>query len=305
MEMPDPVTGTGDVIVDVAAACALPYSAEVSSGERRYLLILSVAPGAGAIGRVRAVGPDTTRLRVGDWVHCYPTVRARRRADNRHHITGVERARTRRPRPATQLPSRLLRRTNAHADRERVPARRLRPRRRWALDRAGAVARAFRWLAGRELQAHRDAGGATGNFCDAGVAVALAMGATCVVAPGRNKAMLDELASRSGPWVRPVRLTGDEAGNRIRIVAAAPGSIDCVLDILPPSVNARAVRAPAMTVREYGRVVLTGGVGMFRGRRPGAPLFVDPAQLDQRHRPVDVQTRRERPPDRARTRRPY
>lgn len=30
--LPDPVLGTGDVIVDVAAAAALPYSAEVFSG---------------------------------------------------------------------------------------------------------------------------------------------------------------------------------------------------------------------------------------------------------------------------------
>jgi alcohol dehydrogenase len=57
----------------------LPYAAEVFSDERRYQLTLPVIPGAGAIGRVRAVGPDATRLAVGDWVSCDPTVRARRR----------------------------------------------------------------------------------------------------------------------------------------------------------------------------------------------------------------------------------
>jgi alcohol dehydrogenase len=34
-------------------------------------------PGAGGIGRVRALGPDATRLAVGDWVFCDPTVRSR------------------------------------------------------------------------------------------------------------------------------------------------------------------------------------------------------------------------------------
>ena len=45
----------------------------------------------------------------------------------------------------------------------------------------------------------------------------------------------------------------------------APGPIDCVFDILPPSVSATVVRAAAMAVRPYGRVVLMGGVGMLGG----------------------------------------
>jgi hypothetical protein len=46
---------------------------------------------------------------------------------------------------------------------------------------------------------------ATGSFGGAAVAVALAMGAGCVVAPGRNEAMPGELVRRLGPWVRPVK----------------------------------------------------------------------------------------------------
>jgi alcohol dehydrogenase len=34
---------------------------------------------------------------------------------------------------------------------------------------------------------------------------------------------------------------------------AAPGPIDCVLDILPPLAPVTAVRAALMTVRPYGR----------------------------------------------------
>ena len=52
---------------------------------------------------------------------------------------------------------------------------------------------------------------------------------------------------------------------------AAPGQIDCMLDILPPSAPARATRAAAMTVREFGRVVLMGGVGMLGGEDLGLP----------------------------------
>src|ERR1700728_1402605 len=75
--LPDPALGTGEVIVDVVAAGVLPYADEVFSGERKYLLELPVAPGCGAIGRVRAIGPDATRLAVGDWVYCDPTIRCR------------------------------------------------------------------------------------------------------------------------------------------------------------------------------------------------------------------------------------
>ena len=66
--LPDPSLGTGEVIVDVVAAPVLSYMKEVISGERQYLFDLPQVPGAGAIGRVKSVGPDSTRLSVGDWV---------------------------------------------------------------------------------------------------------------------------------------------------------------------------------------------------------------------------------------------
>ena len=75
--LPDPVLGTGEIIVDVVATRVLSYANEVFSGERKYLLELPVVPGPGAIARVRAVGPDATHLATGDWVYCDPTVRSR------------------------------------------------------------------------------------------------------------------------------------------------------------------------------------------------------------------------------------
>src|SRR5215468_6495113 len=72
----DPAIGTGEVLVDVVAAPVLSYTGEVLSSARRYLLPTPVVPGAGAIGRVRAVGPGATRLRPADWVFCDLTVRS-------------------------------------------------------------------------------------------------------------------------------------------------------------------------------------------------------------------------------------
>ena len=45
----------------------------------------------------------------------------------------------------------------------------------------------------------------------------------------------------------------------------APDPIGGVPDLLPPSAGTAPVRTAAMTVREYGRVVLMGGVGMLGG----------------------------------------
>ena len=264
----DPRLGTGEVIVAVVAAGVLPYMKEVLSGERKYLLNLPVVPGAGAIGRVRAVGPDATRLAVGDWVACDPTVRSRDDAVTPDiTLQGLS------ARGEGGLRLQKYFHHGSFAEQMLVPTENAIPI--GPLDPSEAA----RWTAlnlllvpyGGLLAADLKAGetvlvsGATGNFGSAGVAVALAMGAGCVVAPGRNEAMLEELASRFGPRVRTVKLTGDEAEDRVRMQQASPGPIDCVLDLLPPSATTKAVRAAAMSVRQFGRVVLMGGVGMLGG----------------------------------------
>jgi alcohol dehydrogenase len=266
--VPDPTLGTGEVIVDVVAAGVLPYTAEVLSGERQYLLTLPVAPGAGAVGRVRAVGPDATRLAAGDWVLCDPTVRSR--DDARTPDITLQGASARGD-GGLHLQKHFGQ--GSFAEQLLVPTENAVP--------LGSIdpAQAGRWTAlgvclvpyGGLLAADLKAGetvlvsGATGNFGSAGVAVALAMGAGCVIAPGRNQDMLAELESRFGSRVRTVSLSGDEDVDRDRMKRAAPGPIDVVLDLLPPSVGTTPVRAAAMTVREYGRVVLMGGVGMLGG----------------------------------------
>ena len=266
--VPDPVLGTGEVIVDVAAAGVLPYANEVFSGARKYLLALPVIPGAGAIGRVRAVGPDATRLTVGDWVSCDPTVRSRDDALTPDiTLQGLS------ARGDGGLRLQKYFHDGSFAEQIRVPTENAIPI--GAIDKADAA----RWCAlnpllvpyGGLLAANFQPGetllvsGATGNFGSAGIAVALAMGADCVVAPGRNEAVLADLSRRFGRRVRTVKLTGDEDKDRERMKQAAPGPIDIVLDLLPPEAPAKAVRAAAMTVREYGRVILMGGVGMLGG----------------------------------------
>lgn len=80
-----------------------------------------------------------------------------------------------------------------------------------------------------------------------------------------TRRVLDDLKSRFGDRIRTVTLTGDGDTDRAAMQAAAPGAIDVVLDLLPPDAGTGPVRAAAMTVRPYGRVVLMGGVGMLGG----------------------------------------
>ena len=266
--MPDPVLGTGEVIVDVVAAPVLSYAQEVFSGERQYSIELPMVPGCGAIGRVRQTGPDATKLQRGDWVFCDPTVRSR---DDALMPDIVLQGWSARGEGGKQLQRHFH--DGPFAERLRVPTENA--------VRIGDIPRAdaARWCAlntllvpyGGLLASNLRAGeivlvsGATGNFGSAGIAVALAMGARCVVAPGRNARALADLERRFGERVRTVALTGDEATDRTRMQQAAPGPIDCVIDLMPPSVPATTVRAAVMAVRPYGRVVLMGGVGMLGG----------------------------------------
>src|SRR5882762_8514079 len=271
--LPDPVLGTGEIIVDVVATRVLSYANEVFSGERKYLLELPVVPGPGAIARVRAIGPDATHLAAGDWVYCDPTVRSRDDALNPDITLQGWSARGE---GGLRLQKHF--RHGSWAERMLVPTENVKP--------IGAIAEAdaASWCAlgtllvpyGGFLAANLRPGetvlvsGATGNFGSAAVAVALAMGAACVVAPGRKETALDDLGRRFGRRVRTVKLGGNEDSDRERMKQAAPDGIDCVLDILPPSAPASAARATIMTVRPYGRVALMGGVGMLGG--PGLDL---------------------------------
>ena len=261
--VPDPVLGTGEVIVDVVAAGMLAYAGDVYSGKRQYLLELPIVPGSGGVGRVRAVGPDATRLAVGDWVFIDPTVRSR---DDAVVPDIILQGLTAGSPEALRL--QRFYHDGAFAEQVRVPTENASPigdidpadAGRWyALGRmlvpyGGLLA--GRLLAGETLLVN----GATGAFGSSGVIVGAAMGAARIVATGRNAEVLADLERRFGGRVRTVQMSGNEDEDRRRIQRAAAGPIDVVLDLLPPEAKPSWVRAAALAVRPYGRVVLMGGI---------------------------------------------
>ncbi|WP_395292518.1 alcohol dehydrogenase catalytic domain-containing protein [Kitasatospora hibisci] len=267
-EIPDPVAGGGEVVVEVLATSVPPYAEEVFSGRRKYPLEPPVVPGPGGVGRVVSVGPDATRLRVGDLVWVDPTVRSR---DDALTPDITLQGWSSRGEGGARLARHLH--DGSFAELMRVPTENVHPLPAEASDDPARWSSVGVYLIpyGGLLAGGLEAGetllvsGATGNLGSAAVATALAMGAGRVVTPGRNRAVLGLLADRFGPRVRPVELIGDEATDRAAMSAAAEGPIDMVIDLLPPSAPSPVVRTAAMTVREYGRVVLMGGVGMLGG----------------------------------------
>lgn len=262
-DVPEPTSSAGDVVVEVAATKVLAYAGDVFSGARGYLLTPPVVPGAGAIGRVVAVGPDAAQLAVGDWVFCDPTVRAR---DQALSPTTILQGLTAGDARGVRLQAWMH--DGTWAERVRVPTENAAPI--GPIDPADAPAwatlgnylvpyggfDAVRLQPGEVVVVN----GATGAFGSAAVAVALALGAVRVVATGRSTGVLDRLAERFGPRVRTAPMRVDEESDLARIVEAAGAPIDVVLDILPPAASPVQVRAAMRSVRPGGRVVLMGGV---------------------------------------------
>lgn len=261
--VPEPVLGTGEVVVDVAAAPVASYAINVFNGSRNYPLELPLIPGPGGIGRVRATGPDATTLRPGDWVFVDSTIRSRDNIASPEQILLGWTYRT----PAA-LPLHRYFHHGSFAEQMLVPTENATPIGHIEPSDAGrwtVLARLlvpFGGLLAGGLQAGETLviNGGTGGFGGAGVAVALAMGAGRVVITGRNRGTLEDLARRHGGRVRTVPFSGDEARDRNAICDAADGPVDMVLDFLPREASAAQVRTAALAVRRGGRVILMGGL---------------------------------------------
>jgi alcohol dehydrogenase len=266
--MPDPVAAAGEVVVEVRAAPVLPYAKEVFHGSREYPLTPPMVPGCGAVGRVLQTGPDATRLKPGDWVFCDPTLRPR---DDLLTSDAALQGWDARGEAGAILQRHFL--DGPFAERMRIPTENAiylgeleeSDASDWCA--VNTLLIPFGGLQSIDFQPGETllVNGATGHFGSAAVAVALSMGASKVIACGRNEPRLKDLTSRFGERVATVALTGDEVTDAAEIRAAGHGLIDCVLDFLPPSANARAARTAIMSVRPNGRVVLMGGVGLQGG----------------------------------------
>ena len=264
-ELPDPTATDGTVVVDVVAAPVLPYAREVFSGERPMLFEPPFVPGTGAVGRIGALGEGATSLKVGDWVYCDPTVRAR---DSQSlapiYLQGLTAG------GPEALPLLRQYRNGSWAEKMKlplecvVPLGHIDPADAASWLTVGTMMVPFGGLTSVDLAPGETAviNGATGSFGSAAVAVALAMGAAKVVAVGRSVDALAALVDRHGARLATVRSQGSGDSDAAAIRAAAGGPIDVVFDILPPQADPALTTAAIASIRPGGRISLMGGIGM-------------------------------------------
>jgi len=260
-EVPDPELMPGAAVVRVLSAFVPPYFAEMIDGRVGYPLPpLPFTPGMDTIGEVLEVAADVSGLEVGQRVFCdhfYNAVNIGGRAESCYVGAFGKGA-------ASQ---RILARwrDGSFAERLMLPAECFTP-----LGSASAIDPAllvrlgwFGTCYGALLRCDFLPGGtvvvnaATGLVGTAGLLLVLAMGAGKVVACGRRRPLLEELAGVDPERVVTVPLSGtDEDEDAIRRAAGgADLLIDAVGDIADPAPSARALRS----LGPYGTALLVGG----------------------------------------------
>jgi alcohol dehydrogenase len=104
--------------------------------------------------------------------------------------------------------------------------------------------------------------GATGAYGGAAILLALALGAGCVVAAGRNQRKLESITRAGGSRVVPVILSGDIDNDAERLRAAAGGGADIAFDMVGGARDPNATLAALRALRREGRLVLMGSMSV-------------------------------------------
>ncbi|PGG96042.1 hypothetical protein AJ79_09757 [Helicocarpus griseus UAMH5409] len=262
---PTPTPTPGSVVVKVLHA-ASDYLHDKSSV---FTHPFPSIPGALAIGRVAATGPDTTSLSVGQLIMLEPSVRARDNEDVRilwgvfdggsESSRGFVERNWKDGMLAEYVKAPL---ENCWALNETVLCGELgyKTAELLALTRFPVPYGGFRSV-GLSAGETVVVAPATGTFSGAAVGVAVAMGAR-IVAAGRNLKALERLREiHGGDRVKIVQLTGETVKDTAAVKEAAGGWVDVFMDFSPPqATGATSMRSGMMALRPYGRAVLAGFV---------------------------------------------
>ncbi|KAH7141248.1 hypothetical protein B0J13DRAFT_445605 [Dactylonectria estremocensis] len=274
--LPVPTAGPGSVVVRVLATQANPNLVKMlrsDAGAHAFTQPRPLVAGGSFIGRVAAIGPDTTALAEGRLVVVEHFVRGR-------DDSGVKILWSMHDgdSPASKK-LHLAWRNGSYAEFVRAPLENT-----YVLDEErlcspvsdGGLGYSvndlthfiaqlvpYGGLRGANLQAGETVviSPATGFFSGSAIAVAMAMGAN-VVAVSRSKDGLARVKS-TFPTVRTVQLSGDNKTD-ISAITTASGTHapDVFLDLSPPAATGSAgVTACMMSVRPNGRIVLMGARG--------------------------------------------
>jgi alcohol dehydrogenase len=275
VELPDHPPPFGGATIRMQAAPILSYLKRVIEGRLGYSLpVAPFTPGTSGIGVVEAVGPGVHHLTPGQRVlldsHLVADERVREPAQI---LIGLTATRSSGFGGIADAALALQREwpNGTYAERAYMPASVLTPV-PVALDHMpGEKLIGFGKFAvpyGGFLRAGLQAGetvivnGATGYFGSAAVILALTLGASRVVAMGRDKAALSAVAKAGGPRVATVATSGDRAKDTAALIEAANGRADMALDIVGRANSSVATLASLYALRRGGRLAMMGSASV-------------------------------------------
>ena len=265
VDLPVPEPAPAGAVVRMQAAPVLSYLKQVLDGSLSYSLPPSpFTPGTNGIGVVEAVGSGVYHLKPNQRVLLNPHLVVDERTPEPEQILiGLTATRPSETARALQtqwrdgtfaeiahMPASVL--TPMPSSLDNVPAERLAGLSKLLVPYGGLIRAQL--SAGETVIVN----GASGYFGSAGVLVALAMGASCVVAAGRNQAALDTVATVGGPRVKTVHLTGDTAADTAALVRAAGDHVDVALDLIGRAQSSVSTGAALHALRRGGRLVMMG-----------------------------------------------
>ncbi|KAF1958097.1 NAD(P)-binding protein [Byssothecium circinans] len=269
--LPIPGAVHGSAVIKVLCSSVVSYSKDVFNGKRQYPYSAPLVPGTSGIGRIHALGPDSTALKVGQLVYFDPTVRSRDNPDEDAFLVGFMGGFT----AGSQRLHREVWRDGSWAEYCRVPLEVV-----FALDEGTLIGEGglgykdsdlaslvgylvpYGGLRSINLQAGETVvvAPATGGFGGSAVAVAVAMGAR-VVALGRNERSLEALTREFGARVKAVKIADSVEEDIVAIKQAAGGSVDAVLEILPAeAAKSTVIKSCIGALRTKGRISIMGGI---------------------------------------------
>ncbi|CAM1502695.1 Fc.00g074710.m01.CDS01 [Cosmosporella sp. VM-42] len=271
---PFPSPTHGSITVQVLATAANPNLIRLlrgSEGSHQMSQPRPLIPGSNAIGRIVAIGPDATSLKVGQLVAVEPFVRGRD-DPNVQILWGFMDGMS----EATKKFHRDVWRDGTYAQYVRTPLENAYPLNEKLLcgdvkdggfgyainDLIHALPHSIPYAGLRSINFQAGetliVSPATGLFSGAAISVALAMGAN-VIGVSRSAEGLARVKS-TFPSIRTVEFTGDVQADTAAIIAAAGGPADAFLDLSPPAATGSSgVTSCMLAVKNYGRIVLMGG----------------------------------------------
>jgi alcohol dehydrogenase len=275
VELPDRSPPYSGATIRMQAAPILSYLKQVIEGRLGYSL--PAAPftfGTSGIGVVEAVGAGVHHLSAGQRViidsHLVVDERVREPAQILIGLTatrssgfggiGAAALALQREWPdgtfaeRAYMPASVL--TPVPVALDRVPAERLMALGKFAVPFGGFL------RAGVQAGETVIVNGASGYFGSAAVILALALGASRVVAMGRDKAALAAVAEAAGPRVAAVATIGDRAKDTAALIDAANGRADLALDIVGRANSAVATHACLYALRRGGRLAMMGSASV-------------------------------------------